>query len=126
MKYTCLDVSEKYVILGTNNATLYLFDKRKYDLIRLISNIQLRGDIKGVKFCTNDEDVIAVVTNAIFIMKLNLKEKHSKERLIIKITEHKQADIKAIVWARLPNQHQLFSSDSQGFIYQTDLEQVII
>ena len=125
IKYTCLDVSENYLLFGTNNGCIYVFEKKKYDLIRLISNLELRGPIKQVKISPT-EDTIAVATNIIFVMKINLHERNSRERIIHKIIEHRDADISHLSWSNELNHWLLFSADKLGFIYVTDLNKVFI
>lgn len=124
IKYTCLDVSASYLLFGANTGSLYIFEKKKYDLVRLISNVEIRGPIKYVKFCVNDEDVIAVATTLIYVIKLNLHDRNLKERIIMKVGEHKEAEITQLVWNNEPNSMKLYSGDKLGYVYLTDMDKV--
>ena len=124
IKYTCLDVNESYLLFGANTGSLYVFERKRFELVRLISNIELKGPIKYVKFCANDEDVVAVATNVIFVMKLNLHDRNLKERIIMKVTEHKD-EITQLIWNNIPNTMKLYSGDKQGQVYITDMDKVI-
>ena len=127
IKFTALAASKLYLVCGANTGSLYVFNRANYEMLRLVSNADIGDSISLLKFYPFEDDVLAVSTvkNIIYILKLNILDRNNKEKILHKITDHKEA-VTCIQWSPEINTQKLFSADSAGLVYLTDLKKTLI
>jgi len=121
IKYTAISVSPSYLVCGANTGSLYIFRRANVELLRLISNLDVSDPIHLVQFSPIDEDVLSFATTKIvYILKLNLLDRGAKEKILLKITDHK-ATISCLHWSPAPNTLILYSADIHGAVNMSDV-----
>ena len=124
IKFTSLDASASYLIFGANTGSLYVFSRRSLELARLISLSDVHEPVRQLRICSNDEDLVAFSTgSSIHVLRMNLNDRSAKEKIIMKIGDHK-ADVTCLLWSAEPNAVKLYSADAGGAVHMTDMQKV--
>ncbi|EAT42313.1 AAEL006142-PA [Aedes aegypti] len=83
IKFTCFDVSEKYIIFGANSGSLYVYDRESVNFLSIIPS-QL-GTISQVQISSNGKQIaVANMRGAIGVV-LDLDGSASKEVLLTEL-----------------------------------------
>jgi WD40 repeat protein len=120
IRYSCLDASENFLVLGANTGSLYFYERDTLAFLQLLTLIQ--EPIVQVKFSPN-ERFVAIATSKnynIVVIEPNLRSKKDKERIVMTVTEHK-SEITCLSWAGSGPQLRLFSGDESGAVYVTSV-----
>ncbi|EFA85390.1 RING zinc finger-containing protein [Heterostelium album PN500] len=130
VKYTCFDVSKKYLVLGANTGSLYFFERKPNALLtnetlqsnfEILSLNEIRDSIFSIKLAPCNDNLVAMATNKIiYVIEPNLAadkgRRREKEKQLFKIIDHpREAEITTIVWSACGG--YLFSGDDLGNIY---------
>jgi hypothetical protein len=83
IRYSCIDVSENFLVLGANTGSLYFYERNTLTFLQLLTLVQ--EPIVQVRFSPN-ERLLAVATSknyTILVIEPNLISKKEKERVIV-------------------------------------------
>lgn len=81
IRYSCLDISENFLVLGANTGSLYFYERESLTFLQLLTFVQ--DPIVQVRFSPN-ERFLAIATSKnynIIILEPNLRSKKDKERV---------------------------------------------
>uniref|UniRef100_A0A8D9E1H2 Hermansky-Pudlak syndrome 5 protein homolog n=1 Tax=Cacopsylla melanoneura TaxID=428564 RepID=A0A8D9E1H2_9HEMI len=111
IKYTCFNVSEKYIIFGATSGSLYLFNREPCSFVQIIPNQE--GAVTNVTISPN-EQLIAFSSFKGIVCVVEKASKTSPTSMLIKSFEHSSSDVTDFVWTS--SSSQLFVGDSLGRI----------
>ncbi|KAI5703548.1 hypothetical protein M8J75_013132 [Diaphorina citri] len=111
IKYTCFNVSDKYIIFGATSGSLYLFNREPCSFLQIIPNQE--GAVTNVTISPN-EQLIAFSSFKGIVCVVEKINKASVTSMLIKSFEHSSSDVTDFVWTA--SSSQLFVGDSLGRI----------
>lgn len=124
IKFTSITASSNYLVCGANTGSLYVFDRKSSEMLRLISNNEIPDPIHLLTMHPSNDDVLALASiNSIYLIKLNLLERNANEKILLKISEHKST-VTCINWCN-DSGLKLYSSDSEGHVCMTDAKKLV-
>eukprot|EP00002_Diphylleia_rotans_P028313 TRINITY_DN5715_c0_g1_i2.p1 TRINITY_DN5715_c0_g1~~TRINITY_DN5715_c0_g1_i2.p1 ORF type:complete len:1412 (-),score=330.16 TRINITY_DN5715_c0_g1_i2:266-4501(-) len=120
VKFTAIAASSSYLVLGGTFATLYFFHRAEIKFLHLRSIPQTKGTVLRLRF-SPDERILAVALEGgqVLIMLLAVEDLKSKDKVLYRITDHRDAEVTDIIWD--DTGRRLFSADSNGMICITRL-----
>lgn len=127
IKYTAISASTNYLVCGANTGSLYVFNREGTEMLRLISNSELPDPVHLLSFNPSDEDILAIAStkNIIYLLKLNLSDRNTKEKILLKMTDHK-TQISSLIWSsEASGSIKIYSGDIQGQVWMTDAKKLI-
>lgn len=113
VKYSCLDISKNYILLGANTGSFYFYERETLRFITLLSLKEIREPISLVKFNYQGNLIaISTIKATLCILEINLNQRKDKEKIIYK-NFHKE-EITCLQWDYEGN--NLFFGDQIGNI----------
>ncbi|NXM74619.1 HPS5 protein, partial [Serilophus lunatus] len=97
LKCTCIDVSKKWLALGSSGGGLNLIQKDGWKQRLFLTHKE--GAISRVACCLHDEDYVAVATSQglVVVWELNQERRGKPERIYVS-SEHKGRKVTALCW----------------------------
>ncbi|KAM9555992.1 BLOC-2 complex member HPS5 isoform 1-T1 [Guaruba guarouba] len=97
LKCTCIDVSKRWLALGSSGGGLNLIQKDGWKQRLFLTHKE--GAVSRVACCSHDEDYVAVATSQglIVVWELNQERRGKPERIYVS-SEHKGRKITALRW----------------------------
>ncbi|XP_030917943.1 Hermansky-Pudlak syndrome 5 protein isoform X2 [Geospiza fortis] len=97
LKCTCIDVSKRWLALGSSGGGLNLIQKDGWKQRLFLTHKE--GAISRVACCLHDEDYVAVATSQglVVVWELNQERRGKPERIYIS-SEHKGRKVTALCW----------------------------
>ncbi|NWU93156.1 HPS5 protein, partial [Upupa epops] len=97
LKCTCIDVSKRWLALGTSGGGLNLIQKEGWKQRLFLTHKE--GAISRVACCLYDEDYVAVATSQglVVVWELNQERRGKPERIYVS-SEHKGRKVTALCW----------------------------
>ncbi|XP_050191791.1 BLOC-2 complex member HPS5 [Myiozetetes cayanensis] len=97
LKCTCIDVSKRWLALGTSGGGLNLIQKDGWKQRLFLTHKE--GAISRVACCLHDEDYVAVATSQglVVVWELNQERRGKPERIYVS-SEHKGRKVTALCW----------------------------
>ncbi|XP_071414960.1 BLOC-2 complex member HPS5 [Pithys albifrons albifrons] len=97
LKCTCIDVSKRWLALGSSGGGLNLIQKDGWKQRLFLTHKE--GAISRVACCLHDEDYIAVATSQglVVVWELNQERRGKPERIYVS-SEHKGRKVTALCW----------------------------
>lgn len=108
IKYTCLNVSQNYIILGSTSGSIYLFNREPCSFQQLIP---LSEGVVSHLSISPDEKSIALATTRGIVCIVTLKP---TTKLVATSTEHVNEKITCLCWN--DNSSEIYIGDSTGKI----------
>ncbi|GAM22685.1 hypothetical protein SAMD00019534_058600, partial [Acytostelium subglobosum LB1] len=139
VKYTCLDVSRRYLVLGANTGSIYFFERKMVQsqqhqhqqqsimpmllnndgvvFNQILSFNDIRDSITSIKINPTNDNLVAIATQkVIFVIEPNLTIRKEKEKILFKMTDHpRDTETTCIVWS--PCGNYLLSGDDGGNVF---------
>ncbi|XP_068004376.1 BLOC-2 complex member HPS5 isoform X1 [Melanerpes formicivorus] len=97
LKCTCIDVSKRWLALGSSGGGLNLIQKDGWKQRLFLTHKE--GAISRVACCLHDEDYVAVATSSglVVVWELNQERRGKPERIYVS-SEHKGRKVTALCW----------------------------
>ncbi|VVC35347.1 WD40/YVTN repeat-like-containing domain,Zinc finger, RING-type,Zinc finger, RING/FYVE/PHD-type,WD40- [Cinara cedri] len=108
IKYTCVEVSQNFIIFGASSGGLYVFRRQPCEFLQLLPNKE--GSVTQI-VVSKDEDLIAFGTQKGIVCILQRNENGIGAKLLNKSTEHLGYEITAMEWT---SKNQLYFGDCNG------------
>ncbi|EGC38473.1 hypothetical protein DICPUDRAFT_148868 [Dictyostelium purpureum] len=146
VKYTCLDVSKRYLALGATTGSLYFFERKSASSIftnkkqilehfqnhqhafkvftndnisftQILSLNDIRDQISIIKINPINDNLVAVATlRTLYIIESNISKSREKEKILAKMTDHPK-DSEITSIIWSRCGNYLFSGDDSGNIF---------
>ncbi|XP_073420192.1 BLOC-2 complex member HPS5 isoform X2 [Dendrobates tinctorius] len=97
LKCTCLDVSKRWLVLGSSGGGLNLIQKDGWKQRLFLTHKE--GSISRAACCPHDDDYVAVATSqgVVVVWELNQERRGKPERIYVS-SEHKGRKVTALCW----------------------------
>ncbi|XP_055637878.1 BLOC-2 complex member HPS5 homolog [Toxorhynchites rutilus septentrionalis] len=117
IKFTCFDVSEKYLIFGANSGSLYIYDRATVNFLCIIPS-QL-GTISQMLISGSGKQIAVANLRGTIGVVLDLESSGTKEVLLTEIgegttTTSKGAFVTCFCWGE--DEKELYCGDSKGTV----------
>ncbi|XP_071510705.1 tectonin beta-propeller repeat-containing protein 2-like isoform X1 [Diadema antillarum] len=123
VELTCLDASSEFIILGTNIAVVYLFDRQEQQLAKLKCEDKT-CHVSCVKLLTCLDHQLAVGTShghiEIFLLPSRSHGHAVQAKKFVLDHFHQNNRVTCLEWSN--NGMKLFSGDTEGKVIQTDID----
>jgi hypothetical protein len=116
VKYSCLDASSDYLVLGANTGSLYFFEVQTQRFVTLINAKELREPISHIKFNSSGTLLgIATSKSTVCVLELSLLNRKDPYKVINKFVHREE--ITCLQW----DKGALFLGDVLGGVHMTAL-----
>ncbi|XP_062609661.1 uncharacterized protein LOC134271482 [Saccostrea cucullata] len=112
LKYTCFDVSSRYIAVGSNTGSVYIFDKISLRHLQVVFTEAEPSSVNNVKICpTNKTVAFSMLNGHVQVMELNIDKRQKPDRLRA-INNHVYRNVSCIQWDA--GGQKLYTADNGG------------
>ncbi|XP_061176363.1 uncharacterized protein LOC133185262 [Saccostrea echinata] len=112
LKYTCFDVSSRYIAVGSNTGSVYIFDKVSLRHLQVVFSEAEPSSVNNVKVCpTNKTVAFSMLNGHVQVMEMNIDKRQKPDRLRA-INNHLQQSVSCIQWDA--GGQKLYTADNAG------------
>lgn len=117
VKYSCIDVSPRLLLLGANTGSIYMFSRPNIEFLRLWSHTDIRDSLSCIKISPSEKlFAVSSVRGQIYIIQMG--KPGEKDQVLLKVTDHKEAEITTIIWQ---DNASILSGDDAGCVFLSSL-----
>ncbi|CAC5387495.1 HPS5 [Mytilus coruscus] len=121
LKFTCIDVSSKFLAFGSNTGSVYVFGRSNHKHPQIIFPEIEPAQVNCVSISPIDKSVaFSTVKGHVVVVELSTEKgsRQKPERLRL-ITDHVQSTVTSITWDTTGS--KLYTGDNLGRIYSTSI-----
>ncbi|XP_048781169.2 uncharacterized protein LOC125683761 isoform X3 [Ostrea edulis] len=112
LKYTCFDISSRYIAVGSNTGSVYIFDKISLRHLQVVFTEVEPSSVNNVKLCSNNKTVAFSLLNGhVQVMELNIDKRQKPDRLR-SVNNHMHQIVSCIQWSA--GGQKLYTADNAG------------
>lgn len=117
VKYSCIDVSPRLLLLGANTGSIYMFSRPNIEFLRLWSHTDIRDCLSCIKISPSEKlFAVSSVRGQIYIIQMG--KPGEKDQVLLKVADHKEAEITTIIWQ---DNASILSGDDAGCVFLSSL-----
>lgn len=111
VKYTCFDVSRRYIIFGSSSGGIYVFLRENLQYLKIITNKD--GPVSQVALAP-DDSILAFATSRghVLVVEHNAEREGSTSQRLQFTYEHKGSLVTTLKWSNTPS--RLYAGDDSG------------